>query len=172
MENILTISPFSFEPLSAFILSAKKSITIENQYLNDKRFNSAIVEAAKRGVKINITLASACSFGKPDFSTANKLSETFKKFDVNNISLKMMPSRFLVNNHNGYMHAKAIVVDNNIAWVGSVNGSISALSINREFGMFIYDLKQVTKLENFMLNTHNSNMLETWSESINCTYDK
>jgi cardiolipin synthase len=57
----LTISPDSMNPILQFIASAKTSLLVENQYLEDPTMNAAIIAAAKRGVKVNVLVSSACS---------------------------------------------------------------------------------------------------------------
>lgn len=170
-RNDLTIGPFALEPLVAFINSAQRSIRLQNQYLKEPSINDALVSAAKRGVKIELTVASACSFGAPSASDTNKVTTTYTRFDDAGIHTRMFTKNNLVNGLPGYMHAKAIVVDETRAWMGSVNGSTQATSINREFGIFFDDAASVSKLRQQMDKDHKSPKSESWQESLKCAED-
>ncbi len=166
----LTVSPFSLEPLTQLIQSAKKTIQIENQYLKDARLNRALTDAATRGVQVRATLASVCSFGRPTERETVAARTLFSSLEIG-ISLRMFPAKFKINAKPGYMHAKAIVVDHEKAWVGSVNGSTSALSNNREFGLFFDRPEWVKALSQVLDSDHFSNDVETWAESLECRKD-
>jgi phosphatidylserine/phosphatidylglycerophosphate/cardiolipin synthase-like enzyme len=68
----------------------------------------------------------------------------------------------------GYLHAKAIIVDDKKAWMGSVNGSTEALTLNREFGIFFKDAHNVHKLAFEMNKDFRDPNAETWEESFDC----
>lgn len=172
----VTVSPYSLDPLVKLIERAKHVIRIENQYLNtDKRnldrFNNALKTASRRGVKVQVTLASLCSFSRPDERAARIATEHFTAFEEANISVRLFPAQFKINGKPGYLHAKAIVIDDSEAWVGSVNGSWSATSNNREFGLFFSTPDWVTPLVNLLKSDHASEDTETWKESLDCKKD-
>ena len=171
-EKKLTVGPNSLEPLIAFIKSAKKSIQVENQYLNEPSFNSALIQVANRGVKIYLTVASACSFGKPKPSQAKKMSQIYQDFDQAGIATKMFNKRYSVNGQPGYLHAKAIVVDGNRAWMGSVNGSTQAMTLNREYGVFMNDSASVKKLDSIMKSDFNDRKSESWQDGLDCAENR
>ena len=58
----------------------------------------------------------------------------------------MFNKNILVDGVKGYLHAKAIVIDEKYGWIGSVNGSTQAATLNREFGMFFTDPEDVKAL--------------------------
>ena len=39
----------------------------------------------------------------------------------------------------GYIHSKVFLIDDKVAFIGSVNGSDRAINFNREFGYIITD---------------------------------
>ena len=169
----VTVSPLSMDPLVRFISSATKTLQIHNQYLKEAKFNQAIVEAAERGVKVDITLASLCAFAKPKPAAVKKATEAMGDLLTHpNVSVKMLPSSFQIQGKPGYMHAKAILVDDERAWIGSVNGSESALNNNREFGLFLTDLASVQSLDKVLTADHDSVKMETWEESAECKKDR
>ena len=137
--------------------------------------NDELMAASKRGVKVFIVVSSACSFGKPDpTSDANAISlwqNTFKAFDSAGIKSRIFTKQIPINGHSGYLHAKAIVVDGAQAWVGSVNGSTQALTLNREYGIFLTDPKEVAKLTSFIVYDFNHPNTESWQESLLCKKD-
>jgi len=71
----------------------------------------------------------------------------------------------------GYMHAKAIVIDEKRAWVGSINGSTTAVNKNREFGVFFDDTAAVRKLIAQMQEDFTSPNSESWHEGLMCAKD-
>lgn len=167
-ENKLTIGPNSLEPLVAYIKTARSKIQLENQYLKEPQLNAALVAAAKRGVKVQVMVASACSFGKPKASEVKKLTVIFKKFDDAGIDTLMFNKNMSINGKNGYLHAKSIVIDGKSAWMGSVNGSTQAETLNREFGIFFDDADDVQKLSSIMAADFTNKDAETWQESLDC----
>jgi len=168
----LTVSPLSLDPLVNLIKSAKVSIDLENQYLKEPTINAALIERASHGVKVNMTIASACSFGRPTAHDKLQIGGFMTAFEQAGVSVKMMPSQFKIDGKPAYLHAKAIVIDGKHAWVGSVNGSSAATSNNREFGMFLDDETDVAAIEKILVGDHNSVSMETWQDSLNCKKDR
>ena len=164
----ITVGPNSLSPLVSFIESAKVQIRIENQYLKDPTMNAALIAAAKRGVKVQVVVASTCSFGRPKGTEVRRLTTIFKEFDEAGIETKMFTKNILVNGRPGYLHAKAIEVDHKRAWMGSVNGSTQAVSLNREFGIFFNNATEVKKLESVLEDDFSNPLMESWQESLVC----
>lgn len=164
----LTVSPLSLAPLVSFIDSAQKNLQIDNQYLKQKDINLAIERAAKRGVHVELTVASACAFGRPRASEKLKFQNTYSEFESFGISAHMFTKNNRVGGRAGYMHAKVIVVDGAKAWVGSVNGSDAATQRNREFGVFIDEPHTVRTLSDELSKDHHDPASETWQDSVSC----
>jgi len=167
----LTVSPDSLKPLVDFIHSAKKTVQIQNQYLKDPSLNAAIVEAANRGVKVYVMVLSPCWFAKPSKNDQAQWKQIYGAFDRAKVHTKIFTRNMKINGHYGYLHAKAILVDGTRAWVGSVNGSTTSLSNNREYGIFFDDPVQVNKFENFLYNDYVSAQSESWKDSLACKND-
>ena len=168
----MTVSPYSKQDILNFIHSAQSSIQVVNQYLNEQDFNQALIEAAQRGVQITVLVSSACSFGRPEPQAQNRLSQIYSKFDQAGIRSRFFTNKILINGRHGYMHAKAIVIDQRKAWVGSINGSMTAFQKNREFGIFFSDAASLTTLQNSFASDFNHPETESWQESIHCTKDE
>ncbi len=163
IQQKLTVSPYSFAPLEAFIRSAKTRLQIENQYLKHPQINQAIQDAAKRGVRVEISLANLCEFGAPDETATTQL---LTPFDQAGASVKMFTPSITIKGKPGYMHAKVIVADGIRAWVGSVNGSVSAVDRNREFGVFVDRAKDVAKLTSILESDFVAS--QDWKDNLKC----
>jgi len=171
LKSILTVSPLSMTPIVDFINTAKDSIDLEAQYLNEPDINAALIDRAKKGVKVSITTASVCAFGKPVPSEALKTTNSYQTFEAAGISAAMFNASNKVNGRNGYMHAKVIVVDGVRAWLGSENGSTTSLTQNREYGLIFDTPASVKKILTVAQADHNSPNSETWQQSLNCEKD-
>jgi phosphatidylserine/phosphatidylglycerophosphate/cardiolipin synthase-like enzyme len=171
LNGVLTVSPYSLQPLLDFINSARSSIDVETQYLKDNEINAALENAARRGVKVNVTVASICAFGTPNSSEARAATATYGAFDSAGISTAMFNASNTINGRPGYLHAKAIIVDGNRAWVGSENGSTESLTENREFGVIFDDSSWVQSVQSVVDSDHNSPDSETWNQSLSCEKD-
>jgi phosphatidylserine/phosphatidylglycerophosphate/cardiolipin synthase-like enzyme len=154
-----------------FIKSAKTTLDVQNQYLNQKDMNDALETAAETGVTVNTMVASECSFGKPSKSEVNSTTKTYTAFDNAGIHSSMFSSSITINGKGGYLHAKAMVADGNRAWMGSVNGSNAATSNNREFGVFFSNPTWVKTLDNQIAADRNASGAETWQQSLACDKD-
>jgi phosphatidylserine/phosphatidylglycerophosphate/cardiolipin synthase-like enzyme len=168
---VLTVSPLSLTPLVAFIDSAKKTLDIQNQYLNEPTLNAAILRAAARGVKVKLMVASVCSFGPPSPKKIEDTKRIYGAFDAAGVYTRMFTSKIQIRGINGYLHSKVFLVDNKRAWIGSVNGSTSAASNNREFGLFTSEPKDISNLTKTLDSDLNDRDGETWEESTRCLKD-
>lgn len=168
----LTISPFSMISLLNFIESARSSIEIEQQYLKDPQMNEALYQAALRGVKVRILVASFCSFGPPSETEAQKAKRTYTAFEQAGAEVRIFTSSIKIKGRAGYLHAKAIVVDGTVGWIGSVNGSTPSLTRNREYGLFFSQPRLVAKLRNSFRADFTNPDTETWQESLRCVKDR
>jgi cardiolipin synthase A/B len=171
LKNLLTVSPISLDPILAFIDSAVYSLDIEAQYLTSPALLAAIERAARRGVQVNATLASACAFGRPDNSSRRKITQIYGTFDRLGVSSSFFNASNRVAGLPGYMHAKVIVVDETRAWVGSINGSPQSLMLNREFGLIFDTPEWVQRVLEIVRADHESSDSETWQESLECSKD-
>lgn len=167
----LTVSPYAREPLVSFLRSAKKRIQIQNQYIYaNSELPDVLIEKAKQGVKVEIQLADVCSFGKPSEKKAYENYLVFSALESAGATLRMFTKKSKINGKPGYLHAKAIVVDDSRAWVGSVNGSKTSIDQNREFGLFFTHPTRVKLLSDMMSRDLVAPTAQTWRDSLNCRY--
>lgn len=167
----VTVSPYSMKPLVEFIRSAKQLVQVQNQYLKDPELNEALIEAAQRGVKVYVNTTSVCAFGKPNASEAAAWTRIYTLFDQAKIMSRNFTQAIKIGGRKGYLHAKAILVDSARAWVGSVNGSTTSITNNREYGIFINDEIEALKLGGFLKSDFLNPGGETWQESLACKKD-
>ncbi len=167
-QSNLTVGPNSLQPLVDFIKSARTSISVQNQYLKEPTLNQALMDAAQSGIQVQVMVSSACSYGKPSASETKSFNTVFSAFDQAGVKSYIFSKNNRVNGHEGYLHAKGIVVDGNRAWVGSVNGSTQAETINREFGVFFSDPAEVRKLDQLMASDFANQDTESWQDSLQC----
>lgn len=168
----LSVSPFSLAPIADLIRSAKSTIIIQQQYLKDPKLNDLLLAAAKAGVKVKVNVASVCAFGEPSETDVKKWTATYSEFEAAGIQVRAFTRKVTVGGLDGYLHAKAIVVDGKTAWVGSVNGSTQSIGSNREFGIFFDGERDVKRMLTFMEGDFKHPGGESWQESIECKKDK
>lgn len=172
LESILTVSPYSEHPILEFINSATETLEIEAQYLKEPKINEALVQKSKAGVNVSIVAASACSFGFPKPTEANRVTEIYSEFDQAGITSRMFNKSNRVNGKNGYMHAKVMVADGKRAWLGSENGSTESITRNREFGVVFENPAWVKKLHAVIRADQVDPNTESWEESLTCAKDR
>jgi cardiolipin synthase len=122
----LVVSPInSRSDLTTLINSARSSILIESEEMNDTSIEQALANAAKRGVKVDVILPA------PSGSSGDSNSQGISAIKSGGVQVREDASL--------YMHAKLIVIDQQKAFVGSENFSAESLDHNRELGIIIAD---------------------------------
>jgi cardiolipin synthase A/B len=124
----LVWSPTNAQPaLIALIGAAKVSLNVENEEMEDAAIVTALSNAAKNGVKVQVTM------------TAN--SDYTTEFDT--LKAAGVQIRTYAQTAPLYIHAKVILVDasqtGQQAFVGSENFSNASLTENRELGLTLTD---------------------------------
>lgn len=104
--------------------SAKESLEIENEEMQDREIEDYLISAAKRGVDVKVVMSPSTSKNDPDAPGINALVKGGVK-----VHLVKKP----------YIHAKIIIVDGIKAFIGSENFSPTSLDKNRELGIIIGD---------------------------------
>lgn len=118
----LVWSPGSLSALTTCISSAKHSLLIENEEMNQSSIEAALSKAARRGVTVRVIMTRQTS-AIPALQTLL----------ANGVHVS------LLNSSQVYIHAKAICVDCQTkqarVFIGSENFSTSSLFYNRELGL-------------------------------------
>lgn len=157
----ITVSPYSEKRIVKLLDSAKTRIQIQAQYLKVASWHAALLRALGRGVKVEINLASLCHFfgkGGPSITYKDYHEEggLFARFinplryhATNPAKIKFFTQGvpYPEKGIGGYLHSKVFIIDENIAWVGSTNGSEMSNSFNRELGIIFNSQKNIKELK-------------------------
>lgn len=120
----LIVSPVNARArLQAFIAGAHATLLVEDEEMVDQQSEAALIAAAGRGVSVEVVLP------KPSGSTG-------VDSDVTRLLQGGVRVRYIST---VYMHAKMMVADGHLAFVGSENFSATSLDKNRELGILIAD---------------------------------
>lgn len=140
LNSKLVVSPAEAQPvdprtrLSTLIKSAKKTLDVEIQSLSDGTITDAILAAKDAGVAVRIVT-----------TAPGDNEETPAELDMlTKLKGKSVP---VVGLAKPYVHAKAIVVDGALAFVGSQNFTPTALFQNRELGVVTDATAEVAKVQ-------------------------
>lgn len=127
--------------LLKMIYKAKKRIYLQTPYfIPDDNILTALKMAAMSGVDVRVMIP-----GRPDSKMVYWASHSYLG-DV----VKSGVRCFLYEK--GFMHAKTIVVDSELASVGTANVDIRSFKLNFETNAFLYDSKLATQLEEQFLS--------------------
>lgn len=137
------------EMMIKMVLSAKKSIKIETPYfVLDDEFKNALKIALLCGVKVDIIVPK-----KPDkyfvyFATLSYLKE-IQQLGAN------------VYLYHGFMHAKALMIDDEVLTMGSCNIDIRSFALNFEVNSIIYGEKNIAPFyQNFEEDKRSSDIVD------------
>jgi len=115
-DNRLVVSPInSRRSLQGLVGGARHTIDLYEEELNDSTFESRLIAADRRGVRVRL-LTSTVSTGVHRLRAAG-------------IKVRIQKTP--------YIHAKAIVTDGNKVFIGSENVSATSLDANREMGIIL-----------------------------------
>ena len=167
-HKAVTVSPFSRPRLISIIKSAQKSLLIQNQYLEDPELNQAISDKAAEGLDVRVMVSDFCQYGRPKANKKMKTASIYTAFDQTGVKTRIFTPKIKVKDLPGYLHAKAIVVDEKFAWFGSVNGSVTSTTKNREFGIIFKGRKSVKKLVKIMKADFDHAGSLSWQQSLAC----
>ncbi|HET8911566.1 MAG TPA: phosphatidylserine/phosphatidylglycerophosphate/cardiolipin synthase family protein [Ktedonobacteraceae bacterium] len=131
----------------ALIDSTRQSLLIEAEEMQDTSVEQALVLTARRGVSIQVILP-ASSSGTSDSNSAG--------------ITRLRQSGIVVREDQRlYMHAKMMVADGRLAFVGSENISAASLDRNRELGLMIADHQVISQLQKtFQLDWADSTLVQ------------
>ena len=130
--NLVWSPSNSEEKLVQLILSAENSIEIWIENMGNRAIHEALKTAVEKGVHVRL-MTSLCSLGMDPtfaFSHLNQLVGF-------GVMVQVMP--FPASPEIPYVHAKVIVVDKKITFLGSENFSMNSLLNARELGIVFKD---------------------------------
>jgi cardiolipin synthase len=118
------------------ISGAQKTLFITNPYfIPDESILVAMVIAARRGVDIKLLL--------PGTSDSKIVSAAARSY----YSQLLIAGVEIYHYHKGFVHAKTLVADGEIAMVGTANLDIRSFNLNFEVNAIIYDNDFAQKLQ-------------------------
>jgi cardiolipin synthase len=116
--------------LLALINGATKTIDLEGETFSDDQLAAAIIARATAGVKVRIVLS--------DETPTAAQSQSVSQFKAAKIPI--------VSRSAPTIHAKTIVVDGALAYVGSENFTYNSLVNNRELGVILSATAEIAKI--------------------------
>ncbi len=123
-SSYLVISPENARAkLAALMAGAQSTLQLEDEEMYDSASEETLITAAKRGVNVEVVLPTPSGSGS-DTSGADRLK-------AGGVHVRYLTAP--------YLHAKLIVADGALAFVGSENFSATSLDKNREVGVLIAD---------------------------------
>jgi cardiolipin synthase len=131
----LVVSPNNSRAmLTNLINSAKTSLILEEEEMLDSSMEQALVNAEQRGVAVQVILAS------PQSGSSN---------DPNGPGIAVLKAGGVQVEEDTQliMHAKMIIADGKLAFVGSENFSTTSLDKNRELGVLVTDSQILSTLQ-------------------------
>lgn len=128
-----------YEALLCAIYNAKKRIWIVTPYfIPDNSLMQGLKIARQKGLEVMIITPKKSNHILADLTRSSYLDE-------------LEDSNIKVNLYNGSMlHAKAILFDNSIAMIGSVNIDNRSLFLNYEIATFVYSKDDINQIELWM----------------------
>lgn len=129
----LIFSPQSESTLVNLINQAHSGTTmlVENEEMNSSAIEQALEAAAHRGVDVRVVMTRSSSW-----------DTAFNQLVADGVHVATYAYSAPI-----YIHAKAIVINNSLAYMGSINFSTASMVYNRELGVITSDpqvLQQVT----------------------------
>ena len=114
---------------------AKHTIEIYQQSYNDEKIAKALEEISRKGIKIKLLMMPFPFGGKEDGNSSfqNRLIEAGGE-------VRLVTTR--------YIHAKVVIIDGKMAYIGSCNFYPTSLDFNRELGVITQDSSALKRLKN------------------------
>jgi cardiolipin synthase A/B len=122
-RTIIVLPDDTKKPIIEAIESAKKSIKIKMFVFSDPDLIAATIEAKKRGVNIQVMLNPARRSGEEENE------ETRKQLEAVGIEVKDSNPAF------GLTHEKSMVIDDEIAFIKSLNWATKNLTVTRDYAV-------------------------------------
>ena len=130
----LVVSPInSRNDFTSLINHAHTALLIEAEEMQDHGIEQALINAATRGVRVQVILP----------SPSNASSDS-NRSGINIISQAGIQIK---EDAHFYMHAKMIIADGQTAFIGSENISTASLEQNRELGILVSEPNVLTTLQ-------------------------
>ena len=129
----LVVSPVNArQRLLALIGSARHSLLLEQEELDDQQIEQALIAAAKRGVRVQLILPVL----KGEQSSH---ADAIREVEQGGVSVRGLAVL--------YLHAKMVLADSRILFIGSENFSTASLNDERELGILLANPDAIQRVE-------------------------
>ena len=129
----LLVSPVNARAgILSIINAARQSLHLEDEEMYDRAAEDALIAAARRGVDVELLL-STLDTDDPGFQTND-----VPRLVAGGVHVRRLGAP--------YVHAKLILADGKLAFVGSQNFSATSLDHNREVGVVVADVAAIQVL--------------------------
>jgi cardiolipin synthase len=122
-RTIIILPDDTKQPIVAAIESAKKSIKIKMFVFSDPDLINAVIAAQKKGIEVQVMLNPARRSGEEDNS------ETRKMLEAAGVEVRDSNPKF------GLTHEKSMVIDEETAFVKSLNWATKNLTVTRDYAV-------------------------------------
>lgn len=130
LDNLVVSPENSRDKLESLIGSAQKSIFIYGENIGNESIENLLINKKKEGLDVKIIL--------PDSKKIEGNDYVVKKLKENKIEIRHLK--------NPYQHAKIIIIDNSIMYLGSINFSNQSMDRNREIGLITLNKNSVNTI--------------------------
>ena len=140
----LIVSPVNgAERLVRFYQEAQRTLDVYTELLGSLVLESQLVAAVKRGVRVRLIAPVAVNGGTPEIQELRLAS--LAALAAAGVHVHVSGPEESVERP--YMHARAAVVDGEIAYIGSISLSADSIAFNREMGLILREHGVVRKLQ-------------------------
>jgi cardiolipin synthase len=139
LPNLIWGPPDATSKLSNLIQSARRSIDVTTELLDDAYFEGQLIAATQRGVQVRMILPVAPREGGSNAPQIAFLSG-------HGVNVRVTTAQFPPPDALPYMHAKTMVVDGRMAYLGSIDLNSTEVSRDRELGILFAQRSSVRQL--------------------------
>jgi phosphatidylserine/phosphatidylglycerophosphate/cardiolipin synthase-like enzyme len=134
-NTVVFVQPMAGEaPIVSEINNAQKEVLVEVYLLSDKQIINALEAAVKRGVDVKVMLE------QHPFGGNGLNNKTKQAFESSGISVEWTNPKFALT------HEKAIVIDNNEAFILNQNLTTASFTKNREYNVIDTNPEDVSQI--------------------------
>lgn len=119
-EGDLVFSPGSESTLVGLLRSAQREVETSSEEMDSYAIENALEADARRGVDVEVLMTQSSSWDL-----------AFRRLEAAGVHIRVYPR----SANALYIHAKAVIIDNSTAYVGSINYSTASMVYNRELGL-------------------------------------
>ncbi len=139
VANLLWSPVNAEDKLVDLIRTARYNINLSVENLGNKKIEDALKEMTTQGVSIKVLLPQCDKNKNPlyNYPFINILARS-------NVEVKVMP--YPASKEHPYMHSKMILIDDELAYIGSINFSNNSILKSRELGIIFPDEQAIKKI--------------------------